>query len=210
LNMGMTVFGCSRNASTINNESYQHFIVDITDEASVNSMFKKISLLKIRLDLVINNAGLTQSSLGILTSAKTANEIISTNLLGTFLVTREALKLMQRQRYGRIVNFSSINVPQGSVGSSLYSASKTAMESMALTLSRENSKADITINTIGLSLVDKSGMLDSLSPKAVAEKQSLLLKPELLSVGEIVHAINFFSSPVAKNICAQLVYFGGV
>lgn len=209
LSMGITVFGCSRNTSTIVHKNYQHFSLDITDEASIISMFKEIALHKIRLDLVINNAGLTQSSLGILTSAKTANDIIGTNILGTFLVTREALKLMQRQRYGRVVNFSSINVPQGSVGSSLYSASKAAIESMALTLSRESAKSDITINTIGLSLVDKSGMLDSLSPKAVAEKQSLLIKPGLLSVEEIIHAINFFASPLAKNICAELIYFGG-
>jgi len=209
LSMGITVFGCSRNDSTIVHKNYQHFSLDITDEASIISMFKEIALHKVRLDLVINNAGLTQSSLGILTSAKTANDIIGTNILGTFLVTREALKLMQRQRYGRVVNFSSINVPQGSVGSSLYSASKAAIESMALTLSRESAKSDITINTIGLSLVDKSGMLDSLSPKAVAEKQSLLIKPGLLSVEEIIHAINFFASPLAKNICAELIYFGG-
>lgn len=209
LSKGVKIFGCSRNPSTINNPNYKHFMIDITDEASVVSMFKEISLLKTRLDLVINNAGLTQASLGVLTSAKTAHEIINTNVLGAFLVTREALKLMQRQRYGRIINFSSINVPQGSVGSSLYTASKAALESMALTLSRENAKADITINTIGLSVVDKTGMLDSLSPRALTEKQNLLLKPDLLKVDEIIHAIDFFSSPIAKNICAQTIYFGG-
>ena len=209
LSMGMAVYGCSRNPSAIDHQNYRHFMVDITDESSVVFMFKEISASKIRLDLVINNAGLTQASLGILTSAKTACEIINTNILGAFLVTREALKLMQRQRYGRIVNFSSINVPQGSVGSSLYSASKTALESMALTLSRENAKVDITINTIGLSLVDKTGMLDSLGPKALTEKQSLLIKPDLLNIDEIIHAVDFFASPYSKNICAQTLYFGG-
>jgi 3-oxoacyl-[acyl-carrier protein] reductase len=172
-------------------------------------MFKEISLLKIRLDLVINNAGITQFSLGILTRAITAGEIINTNILGTFLITREALRLMQRQRYGRIVNFSSINVPLGSIGGSIYNASKAAMESMATTLSRENAKADITINTIGLSVVDKTGMSDSLTPKALAEKQCLLIKPDLIKVEEIIHAINFLASPLSKNICAQTIYFGG-
>lgn len=209
LKMGVTVFGCSRNPSAINHPNYRHFMLDITDEKNVALMFKEISLLKIRLDLVINNAGLTHASLGILTSAKTAHEIINTNIYGTFLVIREALKIMNHQRHGRIVNFSSINVPQGSVGSSLYSASKAALESMALTLSRENANIDITINTIGLSVVDKTGMLDSLSSKALIEKQGHLIKPELLSVNEIIHAIDFISSPYAKNICAQTIYFGG-
>ena len=207
--MGKTVFGCSRNASTIEHQNYRHFVLDIADEVSIVAMFKEISLLKIRLDIVINNAGVTQSSLGILTGAKTAGEIINTNILGTFLVTREALRLMQRQRYGRIVNFSSINVPLGSIGSSLYNASKAAIESMARTLSRENTKVDITINTIGLSVVDRTGMIDSLSPKALAEKQSLLIKPDLIKAEEIIHAINFFTSPLAKNISTQTIYFGG-
>jgi 3-oxoacyl-[acyl-carrier protein] reductase len=209
LSMGMTVLGCSRNTSTIEHQNYRHFVLDIADEESIIFMFKEISLLKIRLDLVINNAGITQSSLGILTGAKTAGEIININILGTFLVTREALRLMQRQRYGRIVNFSSINVPLGSVGSSIYNASKAAIESMATTLSRENAKVDITINTIGLSVVDKTGMSDSLTPKALAEKQRLLIKPNLIKVEEIIHAINFLTSPLAKNICAQTIYFGG-
>jgi 3-oxoacyl-[acyl-carrier protein] reductase len=207
--MGKMVFGCSRSVSTVEHENYRHFVLDIADEASIVAMFKEISLLKIRLDLVINNAGVTQSSLGILTGAKTASHIINTNILGTFLVTREALKLMQRQSYGRIVNFSSINVPLGSIGSSLYNASKAAIESMAGTLSRENAKVDITINTIGVSLVDKTGMSDSLSPKVLAEKQRLLIKPDLIKAEEIIHAINFFASPLAKNISTQTIYFGG-
>jgi NAD(P)-dependent dehydrogenase (short-subunit alcohol dehydrogenase family) len=95
------------------------------------------------------------------------------------------------------------------VGSSLYSASKAALQSLALTLSRESAKVDITINTIGLSVVDKTGMLASLSQKALTEKQSLLIKPNLLSIDEIIHAIDFFSSPYSKNICAQTLYFGG-
>ena len=209
LSMGKMVFGCSRSVSTVEHENYRHFVLDIADEASIVAMFKEISLLKIRLDLVINNAGVTQSSLGILTGAKTASHIINTNILGTFLVTREALKLMQRQSYGRIVNFSSINVPLGSIGSSLYNASKAAIESMAGTLSRENAKVDITINTIGVSLVDKTGMSDSLSPKVLAEKQRLLIKPDLIKAEEIIHAINFFASPLAKNISTQTIYFGG-
>jgi 3-oxoacyl-[acyl-carrier protein] reductase len=210
LSMGKHVFGCSRGASSIEHQNYRHFILDIADEASVVSMFNELSQLKVKLDLVINNAGITQASLGMLTSAKKANEIISVNILGTFLVTREALKLMHRQRYGRIVNFSSINVSLGSIGSSLYNASKAAIESMTETLSRENARVDITINTLGLSIANKAGMSDSLSPKALAEKQNYLIKPDLLDIEEIINAINFFASPLSKNITAQTIYFGGV
>ena len=210
LKAGEIVFGCSRSESTINNENYHHFVVDLADEVSILSMFKEISARKIRLDLLINNAGVTQSSLGILTGSNIAREIVNINFLGTFFVTREALKIMQRQRYGRVINFSSINVPQGSVGSSLYNGCKAAINALALPLSRESGTVDITINTIGLSLVNDTGMLKLLSEKAISDKQRLLVKPDKLDLQEIIHAINFFSSPLSRNISSQTLYFGGV
>jgi 3-oxoacyl-[acyl-carrier protein] reductase len=210
LESGRVVYGCSRQASTIDHHSYHHFETDVGDEQSVVSMFKAISALKVPLHLLVNNASIAQSSLAVLTRADSALEIIRTNVLGTFLVSREALKSMQRQRYGRIVNFSSINVPLGSAGSSLYNASKAGIETMAKGLARECGSADITINTLGLSLVANSGMLDSLSAKAVAAKQDALLKPDLIDPEEIFHAISFLSSPLSRNISCQTIYFGGV
>lgn len=210
LNSGLAVFGCSRQASVIDHGAYKHFVVDVGDESSVVSMLKNIAALKVPLNLLINNAGISQASLGILTRTDSALDILRTNLLGNFLVSRETLKLMQRQRYGRIVNFSSINVPLGSVGSALYNASKAGVDAMAKALTRECGNADITINTLGLSLVANSGMLDSLNAKALASKQESLLKPKVLEVEEVMHAINFFASPLARNISCQTVYFGGV
>lgn len=210
LHAGLVVYGCSRQASTIDHQDYRHFTVDVSDEPGVVSMIMQITALKVPVNLLINNAGLTQASLGILTRTESAQDILRTNLLGNFLVSRETLKLMQRQRYGRIVNFSSINVPLGSVGSALYNASKAGVEAMAKVLTRECGNVDITINTLGLSLVAGTGMLDALSPKALAAKQEALLKPKVLEVEEVMHAINFFASPLARNISCQTVYFGGV
>jgi 3-oxoacyl-[acyl-carrier protein] reductase len=210
LSIGSTVYGCSRNSSTIVHQKYRHFIVDISDERGVNDMFHEIATLKIELNLLINNAGVSQSSLGILTGSNAARQILEVNFLGTFFVIREALKLMCRQRYGRIINFSSINVPLKSAGSALYNGSKAGVEALCLSLVQECAQEDITINTIGLSLVEKSGMLDSLSSKALSEKQKKLVKPNFLNVEEIVNAINFFTSPLSKNITSQVLYFGGV
>ena len=210
LNEGKLVYGCSRMASTIDHKFYKHYAIDIGDEQSVVVMLKDIACLKVPLNLLVNNAGVTNKSLGILTRTESAEDILRTNLLGTFLVSREVLKLMLRQRYGRIINFSSINVPLGSVGSALYNASKSGVESMAKVLIRECGGADITINTIGLSVVANSGMADSLKPHVVVAKQDALLKPKLLEVEEIMHSINFFASPLAQNISCQTIYFGGI
>lgn len=210
VDLGYFVYGCSRRPSNFYHDSYLHFETDVADERSVCAMFKEISSRPNRLNMVVNNAGAAQSSLAMLTKASVAESIIRTNLLGTFLVTKEALKLMQRQRFGRIVNFSSINVPLASVGSSLYNASKSGIEAMTKTLAKECIGLDITINTLGLSLVENTGMVGALKDKAREEKLAALTKRELLTADEIVHALKFFQSPFARNITAQTIYYGGV
>ena len=207
---GEQVVGCSRGAATIAHENYHHFCVDIADERSISEMFSSIRTAKLVPRLLVNNAGVVQSSLATITSAQVAKHIISINLLGNFLICREAMKLMQRHRFGRIVNFSSINVPLGSVGSAIYNATKAGLEAMGHSLANECKSYDITVNTIGLSLVANTGMADSLSGAAHSEKQAQLMKPKLLTTEEVLAAINFFASAQAKNITGQLLYFGGV
>lgn len=207
--MGYFVYGCSRRSCEYKSDRYKHFELDVSDESAVVAMFKEIALSQPRLALLINNAGVSQASLAMFTKAETAERIIRTNLLGTFIVSREALKLMQRQRFGRVVNFSSINVPLGSTGSAVYNACKAGVDGMMKTLARECSGFDITINSLGLSLVENTGMVEALTNKAIEEKFAGLVKKSMLSVDEIVHAISFLQSPLAKNVTCQNIYFGG-
>ena len=210
LAVGERVVGCSRGISTIAHANYQHYILDVSDELSIVKMFTDMRERKWVPRLLVNNAALTQNSLATFTSASIAKEILEVNLLGTFLICREALKQMQRNRFGRIVNLSSINVPLCSVGSSLYNASKAGLVAMGHSLANECKSYDITVNTIGLSLVEHTGMAESLSEAALAAKQAHLLKPKLLQTDEILSAVNFFASAEARNITGQLLYFGGV
>jgi 3-oxoacyl-[acyl-carrier protein] reductase len=173
-------------------------------------MFSEIASEFARIDLVVNNAGLALSRLALLTSAAEFASVIRVNLVGAFIVSREAIRLMKRTRFGRIVNFSSINVPLASSGGAAYNAAKAGLENLAITLSRECAQDDITINSIGLSLVAGSGMVEGLNSVALAEKQSALIKPDLIEITEIIHAIEFFAAPDARNITGQTVYFGGV
>jgi 3-oxoacyl-[acyl-carrier protein] reductase len=207
---GERVVGCSRDEGTIIHSNYLHYRVNVSDELSVSRMFNDMREAKWVPRLLVNNAALAQKSLATFTTALAAKEIIEVNLLGTFLISREAIKLMQRHRFGRIVNISSINVPLASMGSSLYNATKAGIEVMGQSLANECKSYDITVNTIGLSMVASTGMADSLSEKALLDKQAHLLKPKLLETAEILAAINFFASTEARNITGQLLYFGGV
>lgn len=207
---GEVVVGCSRGESTLVHENYYHYGMDISDEQSIVAMFSGIREAQLVPRLVVNNAAVGQTSLATFTSAKTARDILDVNLFGTFLICREALKLMQRHRFGRIVNLSSINVPLASQGSALYNGTKAGLDAMGHSLANECKAYDITINSIGLSLVANTGMVESLTDAALSAKQLHLLKPQLLEVSEVVATINFLASAEAKNITGQLLYFGGV
>lgn len=207
---GHQVFGCARSNSDFAHENYRHIIVDINDDVSVRDLFKEIVAADGQIDVLINNAGLTLSRPAILTTTPEAERVFQTNVLSAFAVMRETIKHMKRARRGRIINMSSINVPLGSVGGAIYNASKAALENLGDTLSREVASDDITVNTLGLSVVADTGMTDELSDKALKEKQAGLVKPNPINVTEITHAIDFLTSEAARNITNQIVYFGGV
>jgi 3-oxoacyl-[acyl-carrier protein] reductase len=210
LERGDTVIGCARGDCDLQHRGYRHFRVDIADDTAVRGMFSAITSEHGRLDLLINNAGVGLSRMALLTSSAEFASILQVNLLGTFIVAREAMRLMKRARFGRIINFSSINVPLASVGGAAYNATKAGLENLTVTLARECADDDITVNCIGLSLVAGTGMVDALDPKAIQAKQQALIKPSLIDVSDVLHAVEFFAAAEARNITAQTVYFGGV
>ena len=206
---GYSTFGCSRSDTDILHENYKHFVCDLNDEPSVLKMFSQLSKQGRDLDILINNAGVSQSRFALLTDAGTAERVLRDNFLPTFLATREALKIMSRNNHGRIINFSSINVPLGSAGSVVYNAAKAAIESISHGLANELENKNITINTIGISLVSGDGMAAQLSANDIANKKNRLAKSDPLEIEEIIHAIDFFTSNKAGNITDQVLYFGG-
>ena len=106
--LGHQVIGCSRNETEYSVDNYQHFCLDVCDEKKVKNMFSQIRKSYGGLDILINNAGIASMNHVLLTPIDTFHKIFRTNVLGTFLFCREAAKLMQRNRYGRIINFATV------------------------------------------------------------------------------------------------------
>src|SRR5437867_1646916 len=125
---GHIVIGCSRSGIDWSLEGYQHFIADVTDEAVVKKIFSHIRKTYGRLDILINNAGIASMNHVALTPLSTVNDILGTNVVGTFLFCREASKLMSKHRYGRIVNFTTVATPLRLEGEAIYAASKAAIK----------------------------------------------------------------------------------
>src|SRR5439155_2642134 len=149
LRLGHRVVGCSRSPVDWTREGYKHCGTDVADEEGVKAMFSEIRRSYGRLDHLINNAGIASMNHSLLTPTSTVSAILATNVVGTFLLSREAAKLMKRKGYGRIVNFSSVAVPLKLAGEAADVASKSAVVALTHVLARELAEFGITVNCVG-------------------------------------------------------------
>lgn len=207
--MGHQVIGCSRNKAEYSIDHYQHFCLDVCDEKDVKRMFSQIRKSYGRLDILINNAGIASMNHALLTTMDTVNKIYSTNVFGTFLLCREASKIMQQNQYGRIVNFSTVAVPLKLEGEAIYASSKAAVISLTEILARELANIGITVNAIGPTPV-KTDLISSVPTEKI---NRLLERQAIHRYGEfddIVNVIDFFIKPESNFITGQVIYLGGV
>jgi 3-oxoacyl-[acyl-carrier protein] reductase len=206
---GFEVIGCSRSAPDYEHEHYTHFSADVTDEEKVKKMFSEILEHFGGLDVLINNAGIASMNHMLLTPLKTVQNIFATNVFGTFLFCREAAKLMQKKRHGRIVNFATVATPLRLEGEAAYAASKAAVESLTEIFARELAEFGITVNAIGPTPVKT----DLIRAVPAAKMQALIDRQAIRRFGEfadIANAVDFFIRPESDFVTGQVLYLGGV
>ena len=209
-NKGFQVIGCSRSDIDFELNNYQHFCLDISSESLVKKMFSEIRNKYGRLDVLINNAGVASMNHVLITPLKEVKDILNTNFVGTFLCCREAIKLMKRNKYGRIVNISSIHIPLATVGTSMYGASKASVEQFSRVLAREVFQFGVTINLLSLSIVKNFGMADHLSEEMTLKILEKTISKTQLDIKDVSNAIDFLISPKSGMITNQTLYPGGV
>jgi 3-oxoacyl-[acyl-carrier protein] reductase len=209
LQRGYSVFGCSREESDLQTPEYQHFCLDVSDELLVRQMFHEIGRKVGRVDVLINNAGIGSMNHFLSTPLTTAQKLIKTNFLGTFLFCREASKLMMRNEFGRIVNFVTAARPLNLEGESVYAATKAAVESLTRILARELAHFKITVNAIGPTLL-KTDLIRSVPREkldAIIARQAIRRYGEFRDVSNVV---DFFISPESDFVTGQTIFLGGI
>lgn len=209
LDAGSIVFGCSREPSELVHPNYRHYCLDVGDEDAVKNFFRDIRMEHGCLDVLVNNAGEASMNHFLLTPVASLIQIFRSNLVGTFLCSREAAKLMKKVGVGRIVNFSTIAVPLRLAGSAAYAASKSAVVSLTEITSRELSPFGITVNAIGPTPV-RTSMLRTLSKETVDAVVSQQTIKRLGDMNDIINVVKFFISPESSFITGQTIYLGGV
>lgn len=202
------VIGCSRGATDFEHGNYRHFEADVTDELKAKKIFLYIRRSHGRLDILINNAGIASMNHVLLTPLATARRILETNVLGSFLFAREAAKLMKKNGYGRIVNFSSLAVPLKLEGECLYAASKAAVVTMTEIMARELADFGITVNTVG-----PPPLKTDLIKNVPGEMLDKLIARQAISryaqYEDILNTVEFFLSPSSGMVTGQVIYLGG-
>ena len=203
------VIGCSRSAFPAESRNYRHYCLDVVDESAVKEMFAQIRKNEGRLDVLINNAGVASMNHSLLTPMATVNKIIQTNFIGTFLLCREAARLMQSHRYGRIVNFATVAVPLKLEGEAVYAASKAAVISLTQILAREFAEFGITVNAVGPTPI-KTDLIRGVPP----EKLEVLISRQAIKrygeMRDVIQVIDFFIDPASDFVTGQVIFLGGI
>lgn len=138
-------------AITINeNERIAHFKADLTSESDVKSMIVDVLERFGRIDVLINNAGISESSISWKAELEDWNKTMAINLTAPFLMSKEVLPGMRSNKFGRIINISSVVAQTGFVGTSAYAASKAGLIGLTKTMSKEVISSGVTVNAVAL------------------------------------------------------------
>jgi len=208
----MNEAGVKDTVAAIKEEGGEAFgvVVNITDEVSVQNMVDQVMEQYGRIDVLVNNAGISQKVTVADMTLADMKRIFEVNMFGLFLCTKACMKVMRAQKYGRIVNLSSVSGKRGGgiFGGAHYSASKAAVLAFSKNLSREISAEGITINSVCPGLINTE-IWKSL-PKEDADKVI-----EGIPMGrpgetqEVANAIVFLASKEASYITGEEIDING-
>jgi 3-oxoacyl-[acyl-carrier protein] reductase len=181
---------------------------DISSPGDVDALFKGVSDAFGRVDILVNNAGTTRDSLIVRMKEEEFDEVLRTNLKGTYLCTRGALRPMVRARWGRIVNVSSVVGLVGNAGQANYAASKAGIIGFTKSVAREVALRGITVNAVAPGYVETE-LTGSLPENVKEQIREQVPMGRFGSVEEVAEVVAFLVGEGAGYVTGQTVAVDG-
>jgi 3-oxoacyl-[acyl-carrier protein] reductase len=183
-------------------------VLDVNDALASTTLVDAIVKSEGALHILVNNAGITRDMLAMRMSDADWDAVLSTNLSAVFRMSRAVMRTMMKQRYGRIVNITSVVGASGNPGQANYAAAKAGVAGMSRALAQELGSRNITVNCVAPGFIDTDmtrGLTD-------AQTQPMLARIPLGRLGkpeEIAHAVSFLASPMAAYITGAVLHVNG-
>jgi 3-oxoacyl-[acyl-carrier protein] reductase len=181
---------------------------DVADEQQVTALFAKIDERYQSIDVLVNNAGIRRDAMLAMMSHHQWQDVLDTNLTGTFLMAKQAVLLMMKHKYGRIINITSPVARLGFSGQANYAASKAGQVALTKTLAKEVARKKITVNCVSPGFISTDFITD-LDQDLLAEYKKMVPMRRFGTPDEVADAVLFLASDRAAYISGTVLEVSG-
>ena len=208
---GYSVIGTATSkdgAENLNKNGIEGYVLDLSSKDSIEEFWSSLEESGKDISVLVNNAGITRDNIVLRMSDDEWEEIMNVHLYGTFQLSKKALKMMLKSKWGRIINISSASASIGNRGQSNYAAAKAGVEAFTKSLAKEVGKRDITINAVapGFISTDMTKNNDGVNSEYLIKEIPLgrFGEPE-----EVANLVYFLCSPDSSYITGQTIHING-
>jgi 3-oxoacyl-[acyl-carrier protein] reductase len=184
------------------------FRMDVANEDEVKAAIKAALERFGKIEILVNNAGMTKDTLLLRMKRSDWDSVIQTNLSGAFFCTQAAIGSMLKQRWGRIINISSVFGQTGQAGQANYSASKAGLIGFTMAMAREVASRNITVNAVTPGYIE-TAMTESLSPELKAKVNEMIPLGHAGTDMDVAYAVRFLASEEAGYITGNVLKVNG-
>lgn len=184
------------------------FPMDVSDENSIKAGVKAVIERFGKIDILVNNAGITRDTLLLRMKRADWDSVLQTNLTAAFLCTQAVISSMLKQRWGRIINITSVFGQTGQTGQANYAASKAGLIGFTMSMAREVASRNITVNAVAPGYIE-TAMTESLSPELKSRVNEMIPLGRAGSDIDVANAVKFLASEEAGYITGHVLNVNG-